>query len=113
MLGGGITIRMSFEAPHLSSFRQTAIRMLRVGGGDRIRMVNGCNSCAANVLGEGVKRLGVSWECANGISGQDLSLVVKDPDLYRVFKAWGQLKPKLRDAIASLVDMALDDCAEQ
>lgn len=75
-------------------------------------MANGCNSCAAKHLGEDVKRLGVSWECAEGISRQDLTFIVKDPDLCRVVRAWGQLKPKLRDVIASLVDVALDGFAE-
>ena len=72
-------------------------------------MANGCNSCAAQQLQEGAKRLGVSWECADGISGQDLTLVVKDPELYRLVEAWDQLKPKLRDVIASLVDVSLED----
>jgi len=69
-------------------------------------MANGCNSCAANHLGEDAKRLGVSWECANGISGQDLSFVVKDSELHAIVKAWPKLDQKLRDVLASLVEMA-------
>lgn len=72
-------------------------------------MANGCNSCAAKHLGEDAKRLGVSWECADGIPGQDLTFVVKDPDLYRLVEAWDKLKPKLRSVITSLVDASLED----
>ena len=69
-------------------------------------MANGCNSCAAKHLGEGAKRLGVSWECADGIPGQDLTFVVKDLELHAIVKAWPKLDQRLRDVLSSLVEMS-------
>ena len=71
-------------------------------------MANGCNSCAAKQLQEGAKRPGISWECADGICGQDLTFDVKDPELYAIVKAWPKLDQKLRDVLAKLVEMAQD-----
>ena len=53
--------------------------------------------------------MGVLREFQRGMKRQELTFVVKDPELYAIAKAWPKLDQKLRDVLASLVEMARVD----
>ena len=71
-------------------------------------MANGCNLLPDKYLKKGAERLGVLREFQRGKKPQDLTFVVKAPELYAIAKAWPKLDQKLRDVLASLVEMAKD-----
>ena len=52
--------------------------------------------------------MGVRWEFLAGKTRQELTFVVKDPDLYKIVTAWPKLDQKLRAIIVSLLEMSRD-----